>query len=121
MFPRTRQHSSCLRTAAGAADTVRVINSSRAHSTVPVSERYFLTYSRLKKKRSTSTLVSTDSTLACWPSALYTLPSGPGNKTKYVICALDISAQAQAAPRHWSQQRNFQRTSVQSFPVVDVP
>ena len=77
--------------------------------------------SRLKRKRSTSTLVNTGLTLVCWPSALCTLRTGLGNKTNYAICELDISAQAQAALRRWSQQRNFHRTSVRSFPVVDVP
>ena len=33
----------------------------------------------------------------------------------------DISAQAQAALRHWLQQRKFHTTSGRSFPVVDVP
>ena len=54
-------------------------------------------------------------------SALCTLQSGPGNKRKRAIYASDISAQAQAALRRWLQQRNFHRTSVRSFPVVDVP
>ena len=47
---------------------------------MPGSEPYFLTCSRLKRKRSTSTLVNTDSTSVCWQSALCTLPAGPGNK-----------------------------------------
>lgn len=67
-------------TAAGAAGIVRVINLSPAHSIVPISEGYFLTCSRLKKKRSTFILVNTDSTLICWPSALCTLLSGPGEQ-----------------------------------------
>ena len=30
--------------------------------------------------------MNTDSTLVCWPSALCTLRSGPGNKSKRAIC-----------------------------------
>ena len=63
------------------------------------SERYFLTCSRLKRKRSTSTLANTDSTSVCSPSALSRLQSGPYNNRKRAICASDISVQAQAELR----------------------
>src|SRR5262249_55654865 len=117
----TQRRSYYLPTAAGAAGTVRAINLSRAHSTTRASQRYSLTCSRLERKRSTSTLASTDSTLVCWPSVLCMLPSGLGDKRKRRICTSDISARAQVALRHWLQQPNFKRASAQSFPVVDVP
>src|SRR5881392_1958027 len=103
--------------AAGAVGTAPVINLLRAHSIVPALGLCFLTCSRLTRKRSTSTPVNTDSTSVYWLSALCTRQIGPGKKTKHAICASDISAQAQAALRHWSRQRNFHTKPERLFPV----
>src|SRR6266436_2916925 len=57
------------------------------------------------------TRVNTDSTSVYRLSALCTRPIGPGKKTKHAICASDISAQAQAALRHWSPPSTFHAKS----------
>src|SRR5437870_246212 len=107
--------------AAGAVGTARVINLLRGHSIAPALELYFLTCSRQTRRRSTSARVNTDSTSVYRLSALCTRPIGPGKKTKHAICASDISAQAQAALRHWSPPSTFHAKSQWLFPVVDVP
>src|SRR6266513_1584840 len=88
---------------------------------MPALQRCFLICSRRRKRHSTCTVVSTDSTLVCSPNASSTAQHGQNNRSKHAICSSVISARARAELLLWLQRLRFQKMSALWFHVVDAP
>src|SRR5438046_9315793 len=88
---------------------------------MPALQRCFLICSRRRRRHSTCTLVSTDSTLVCSPNASSTAQHGQNNRSKHAICSSVISARARAELLLWLQRPRCQKMSALWCHVVDAP